>query len=556
GAASVKQSTDAMRATVADEAAAFNAAVQSKIDAQIRLNTAFAGGITSTAGIAEAEAALDQAMAAGAITASEYAGYIDTLSASEAVLAGATEADTAAIVENTGAKVLNARVSGELGTMLGEVLSGNFGRLRRSAGALANQSGLLARAFTGMGPPILAAAGAVIAFGVAIVKGAEEQAKFNGALLMTGGSTGVLAGDLQDMTERVGEASGSFGNAKEAMLAIVQSGRITGDEMQSVGIAAQQMAALTGESIQKSVDAFVKLQEKPVQAVAALNDKYHFLTTAIFDQIAALQKQGDTEGAAKLATEAYAKALEDRSTQVQGSLGLLARSWDSVKSSASFAWDAMLNVGKASTLQDKIGNAQTALEHFQKMGLVDFNVKAGHVGWETTSKGKNDSGAQYEIDNLKKLQAQLAEQQQAATKQSGSDAAVTQHADAVAKVIDKHHALTKAITDSGAAERKAAQEATNALDMQRIGTQANTAERIQADAAMLASATKLYGADSSQQVAALRQMLSDEKSYDASVVKARKDALAAISKEELKNAALIKKSYDEAYAASAKSWHL
>ncbi|MDE1906883.1 MAG: phage tail length tape measure family protein, partial [Rhodospirillales bacterium] len=225
-----------------------------------------------------------------------------------------TEADTVAIVENTGAKVLNARVSGELGTMLGEVLSGNFGRLRRSAGALANQSGLLARAFTGMGPPILAAAGAVIAFGVAIVKGAEEQAKFNGALLMTGGSTGVLAGDLQDMTERVGEASGSFGNAKEAMLAIVESGRITGDEMQSVGIAAQQMAALTGESIQKSVDAFVKLQEKPVQAVAALNDKYHFLTTAIFDQIAALQKQGDTEDAAKLATEAYAKALQDRST--------------------------------------------------------------------------------------------------------------------------------------------------------------------------------------------------------------------------------------------------
>jgi hypothetical protein len=57
--------------------------------------------------------------------------------------------------------------------------------------------------------------------------------------------------------------------------------------------------------------------------------------------------------------------------------------------------------------------------------------------------------------------------------------------------------------------------------MVRAGTAANTAERIRADADVLASATRIYGANSSQQKAALAQLLADEKAYDASVVKER-----------------------------------
>jgi hypothetical protein len=90
--------------------------------------------------------------------------------------------------------------------------------------------------------------------------------------------------------------------------------------------------------------------------------------------------------------------------------------------------------------------------------------------------------------------------------------------------------LTKEYSNAGSEARKAAQEARKAaaeqmndLEMVRAGTAANTGERIRADADVLASATRLYGANSSQQKAALAQMLADEKAYDASVVKARED---------------------------------
>ena len=616
GAASVAQSAEEMKAAVAQEAVAFNAAVQAKVDAMVRLNAAFAGGITNTAAIAEAESALDQAMAAGAVTAQEYSGYIATLTASEDAMAASVDVATASLEVNTEATVINSRVTTELGTLLSELASGNIGRMRRSLAALANQSGFLAKAFTGIGPAILGVAGAVIAFGVAAVKGAEEQAKFAGAIAMTGDAAGVTTGDLENMAQRVGEASGSFGEAKTALLAIVDSGKIAASQIQEVGIASQEMAKLTGDSVDKSVSAFVKLQEKPVQAVVALNDQYHFLTRSVFDQIDALQKEGDTQGAARIATDAYAQALATRSSEMEAHLGTLARAWNSVKDSASWAWGSMLNIGKDSTLNDKVANAQTALEHLQSMGLATFNEKAGHVGWEATDKGKNDSAVAFEIANLKKLQDAQSQAQDAAKKKAADASQVKQYTDDASALekwnaglkdnlnlqsqiadhkaqIEKVHKespnapglkgytfdasgavtggeqwtatvakltkeygehLTPAIRVSGHEAAKASQQAMTALEMQRSGTQANTAERIQADAALLASATKLYGAMSSQQASALRQMLADSKAYDAAYLKSQEDMEKQIEKDHKKNNEAIAKASKDAAAKATAAW--
>jgi hypothetical protein len=93
--------------------------------------------------------------------------------------------------------------------------------------------------------------------------------------------------------------------------------------------------------------------------------------------------------------------------------------------------------------------------------------------------------------------------------------------DATVKKLTKEYSNAGSEARKAAAEaKKAAAEQMNALEMVRAGTAANTAERIQADAAVLASATRLYGANSSQQKSALAQMLSDEKAYDAAVIKA------------------------------------
>jgi len=41
----------------------------------------------------------------------------------------------------------------------------------------------------------------------------------------------------------------------------------------------------------------IKLSDDPAKAVAKLNEQYHILTIAQYDYIAALEKQGDKDGA-------------------------------------------------------------------------------------------------------------------------------------------------------------------------------------------------------------------------------------------------------------------
>lgn len=69
---------------------------------------------------------------------------------------------------------------------------------------------------------------------------------------------------------------------------------------------------MTGESIDKVVKQIVKLSEDPAKAVAKLNEQYHFLTLAQYDYIAALEKQGDKDGAVTAALQDLDEAMKKR----------------------------------------------------------------------------------------------------------------------------------------------------------------------------------------------------------------------------------------------------
>ncbi|HEX7732419.1 MAG TPA: phage tail length tape measure family protein [Rhodanobacter sp.] len=83
----------------------------------------------------------------------------------------------------------------------------------------------------------------------------------------------------------------------------------------------------------------------------------------------------------------------------------------------------------------------------------------------------------------------------------------------------------QATRQAAAAHRQMAAQVMNDLEEQRAATVANTAERIQADATILASATRLYGAMSSEQRRAVQQMIADGRSYDAAVLQQQEAAL-------------------------------
>lgn len=312
GAAAVTKATQEMRATVAEEAAAFNAAIQVKVDAMVRLNAAFAGGITSTAAITEAEAALDQAMAAGAITASEYAARIADIDAAEATMAGSVAAATAAVDINTASLGMNARMTYSLSALLSDVASGQFGRSKREIGALANESGLLGNALGFLISPLGLAAEAAVALGVAAYQAAQDENALREAIINTGDVSGYSVDQLQTMEQALRDVGATAGQAKEAVLATASAGNLLGANFQNAAQGAVDMAQLTGISVQKAVAEFSKLQEDPVKAIQKLNETMNFLTPTEAAEIKHLADIGNKAGAAALAIADLADAESKR----------------------------------------------------------------------------------------------------------------------------------------------------------------------------------------------------------------------------------------------------
>ena len=55
---------------------------------------------------------------------------------------------------------------------------------------------------------------------------------------------------------------------------------------------------------------YERIADAPAEALTKLNERYHFLTLAVYDQVKALEAEGRTQDAARLALNTYAQAME------------------------------------------------------------------------------------------------------------------------------------------------------------------------------------------------------------------------------------------------------
>ena len=303
GAASVQQSVSQMQATVAEEAAAFNTAVQAKIDAMMRLNVAFAGNLASAEDVTEAESALDQAMAAGAISADAQAGYMEQLAAAQADATVATEANTVALK-------MNGQVGREVGIMIGELARGNYTRLEGSTITLANRTGFLSSALSFLVSPAGMATEALAAVAAAAYEGIQDMNALREAIIATGGASGASIDALKGM-EAALEKNGS--TARQARLAVTEvaaSGLFLSTQMQDAANAASNFSEVTGVSMDKAVKAIAALSGDPAKALEAFNSHLHFLTPAEAEQVAHLQSMGQKAEATSTAVKLLSDGLQ------------------------------------------------------------------------------------------------------------------------------------------------------------------------------------------------------------------------------------------------------
>ncbi|HGU6443223.1 TPA: phage tail length tape measure family protein [Citrobacter amalonaticus] len=242
---------------------------------------------------------------------------------------------------------------------------------------LMQQGGQLKDMFGGIGPaikgvgsyvmglinPFTLAAAAVGVLGVAYYKGTQEQDEFNKSLILTGNQVGKTSGQLADIAARAGVAANSTtGKAASALNLLVESGKVAGDSLERVTTAVVKTSEATGIATDKLVGDFNKIAADPLDAITKLNDQYHFLTLSTYNQIKALQDEGNQQEAARVATDAYANTMQQRATDIQQNLGLLEKAWNGLAGAAKAAWDAMLNVGRESGGAGRIAEIRKELD--------------------------------------------------------------------------------------------------------------------------------------------------------------------------------------------------
>ncbi|MBJ9280433.1 phage tail length tape measure family protein [Citrobacter koseri] len=294
---------------------------------------------------------------------------------------------------------------------------------------LMQQGGQLKDMFGGIGPaikgvgsyvmglinPFTLAAAAVGVLGVAYYKGTQEQDAFNKSLILTGNQVGKTSGQLADIAARAGVAANSTtGKAASTLNLLVESGKVAGDSLERVTTAVVKTSEATGIATDKLVDDFNKIAADPVAAITKLNDQYHFLTLATYNQIKALQDEGNQQEAARVASEAYSSSMVQRSNQIKENLGYLETAWNSLAKAAGWAWDAMLDVGRDASVEQKIQDASSELERAQK-SLADLEreqaANAGPYGaWKSDDLDRQRKAVTLLKQRLSTLQSERTAQ--------------------------------------------------------------------------------------------------------------------------------------------------
>lgn len=231
------------------------------------------------------------------------------------------------------------------------------GDLTGASNSLLNLGARSAISFGVMGAAVTATIGALAAFTIAAWKGYRQTQELEAMIVTTGGSLGVTRGQIEGFGDSIDAATNRIGKGREALLLLGSAGAASAEVLEDAGAAAVALSELTGQSVQQTTATVQRLMQEPAKYSAELNRQYNYLTAEIYNQIRALEQQGRTTEAVKLAVETFGNATVQRLQEIDQNLGIVEKAWHYVKLGAKAAWDEMLGIGRGQTLEDQLADA-------------------------------------------------------------------------------------------------------------------------------------------------------------------------------------------------------
>jgi len=237
--------------------------------------------------------------------------------------------------------------------------------LLQQGGQVRDQFGSIGAALSGIGsfltPAKLAFGGLAATIGTfvaAAIQGYQESINLQRAIVVTGNYAGITASQFETAAARIQSATGATaGAAREFMTASVGGGQFGPASVEAAATAMAQLQRLTGQSSEEIVKLFANMRDGVAKWAAEANKAYNFLTIDQFRYIKGLEEAGQKEAALRATLDALNQSLQGRTVQ----LGYLETAWKSVTGAAKSAWNAMLNIGREDTLQQKLDDARRQL---------------------------------------------------------------------------------------------------------------------------------------------------------------------------------------------------
>lgn len=351
---------------------------------------------------------------AGRLPTEDYNQYVKQLNASRLAVEATTKAvdanvrgfnaqglsakQLAANLRNVPAQFTDIAVSLQAGQNPLTVFLQQGGQLKDMFGGIGPAAKALGGYVLGLVNPFTVAAAAAAVLALAYKQGSDEATAFTTALTLSGNAAGTNADQLAAQAQAVSQSVGTVGAAAAVLAQLAASSRIPAASFDTIAIAALKMQEATGKAAEETVKDFEKLAKDPVKYSRELNESLNYLTTSTYAQIEALQRQGDVQGAANLAEQAYAEALTTRANKIRGDLGYVESAWLTVKNAAKEAWDAFLDIGRESTLEQKL---KTLNDRLQEIANADaINATPGSGGALAPSNDLRREQTEKEITDL------------------------------------------------------------------------------------------------------------------------------------------------------------
>lgn len=309
----------------------------------------------------------------------------------------------------------------------GSQIKDSFGGIGAATKALGGYIG-------GLISPVAVAGAALAGLGLAFYSAQKEASDFNKALFSGAASTGFTSDGLSSIATAASVLTGSFSQAKEAVMALAGSGRLSEKQFVSLANAAAAIGEVTGKSAGEVAASLGGMGDDATKAAQKISSQYGLLTAAQYEAIAALDEQGKKQEALDLLGETLNTNAQKRLERYKQSLSGVEAGWDAIGSAISRAYrnvrsELFPDAKKEIEILERIIKTREdgGIAGAISSGLSKLNSGLG------LADGENDDSTAALQKRLAGLKAIAAAIEKAAKEQGDADRAEQARIDAIGK---------------------------------------------------------------------------------------------------------------------------